>query len=58
MDIARQWFGRLGAESLVAYASLIVGLVMAIEVLHRAWVFARAGPANVNFLTDKPRACP
>ena len=36
MDFARKWFGRLGPESLVAYALLVVGLVKAFEVLHRA----------------------
>ena len=35
MDIARQWFGRLGAESLVAHALLVDGLKV-FGVLHRA----------------------
>ena len=36
MAFVRRWFGRLGPESLLAYALLAVGLVKAVEVLHRA----------------------
>ena len=36
MNKARRWLGRLGIESVVAYGLLLVGLVKAFAVMHRA----------------------